>query len=67
MELNEVLHSLCAHDPRHPMFYELHGELDPDQTPAARSDCSCDNCFYGRDRLALEILRLRAESGNGAG
>ena len=46
---------LCVNDPRHPDFVD-YGE---DNLPA-RENCACDNCFYGRDAMALEIIRLRA-------
>jgi len=29
----------------------------------ADSGCSCDMCFYGRDKLALEIIRLKELAG----
>ena len=49
--------SLCNKDPRNPMFNDLYG-VD-EETPVPRGGCSCDNCFYGRDALSLEIIRLR--------
>lgn len=62
MELEEIFGNLCNRDPRHPMFVELYGEDDCRPVPRA-PECSCDNCFYGRDRLALEILRLKELEG----
>jgi hypothetical protein len=55
MTRKEVLENLCYHDKRNPNGYEY------DQTP--RDKCYCDNCFYGRDRLALEILELMNDGG----
>lgn len=51
MDPNE---SLCINDPRNPYFND-YGE---DNVPP-RENCACDNCFYGRDAMALEIIRLR--------
>ena len=48
---------LCTKDPRYPMFNDIHG--DDDEKPTPRQGCACDNCFYGRDAMALEIIRLR--------
>lgn len=58
---DEQIHeNLCIYDPRNPLYANLYGDHDPADIPAPRNDCACDNCFYGRDRLALEILRLRS-------
>ena len=59
MTVNKVLQSLCVFDPRNPN--NSLDNYDEGEKPAARQDCACDNCFYGRDLLALEILRLRGE------
>ena len=53
---HEVLRNLCFHDPRNP-------HNDPELGQEPRDNCYCDNCFHGRDELALEILRLREEVG----
>lgn len=48
---------LCIHDERSPYF---NPPVDTeDFIREARYNCACDNCFYGRDAMALEILRLR--------
>ena len=49
---------LCTKDPRNPMYHDLY-EYD-DEKPEPRKDCACDNCFYGRDELALEIIGLKS-------
>lgn len=60
MELAEVYENLCTKDPRSPYWSSLYvDDDDDDPPPEPRGDCYCDNCFYGRDKLALEILRLR--------
>lgn len=57
MTNHEVVQYLCYRDPRNPYFANLHGNEETPPTP--RNNCYCDNCFHGRDELALEILRLR--------
>lgn len=55
----EVFNYLCWYDRRHPQWAEVHEMLDPEDIREPRQDCSCDNCFYKRDVLAREIIRLR--------
>ena len=31
---------------------------DDDDVQTNRDNCSCDNCFYGRNKLALEIIKI---------
>jgi len=50
MNLTEILSNLCYHDPRNPDYTDD----DEDDKP---ENCYCDNCFYGRDKLAKEILK----------
>ena len=48
--------SLCYYDGRNPDRYSL----DEDDPREPRDPgCACDNCYYGRDALALEVIRLR--------
>jgi hypothetical protein len=49
---------LCIKDPRNPIFKDICD--DKDEAPTPRDGCNCDNCFYGRDEMALEIIALRA-------
>lgn len=51
----EVLLKLCVYDARHPAY----SEQDEEFKPAPNAGCYCDNCFYGRHKLAVEVLRLR--------
>ena len=59
MDLNkikvEALEKLCYKDPRSPYYWK-----DPysEELPEPRKNCACDNCFYGRDKMALTILAL---------
>ena len=59
LPIEHVYESLCSKDRRNPMWADIFGF---DDTEKPRVDCACDNCFCGRDRLALEILRLRGET-----
>ena len=54
---------LCIYDPQNPLSNANpeHGYPTDDDPEPRRKDCSCDNCFYGRDKLALRILKLQAE------
>lgn len=47
--------NLCWYDPRNPDYIPPDDYSDS-RTP--RDECSCDNCFYGRDAMALEIISL---------
>ena len=50
---------LCYYDRRNPDHYPF---LDDDEPREPRQPgCACDNCFYGRDELALEVIQLRKE------
>jgi len=51
---------LCYADPRNPLFEDIHGGQEPDDIPKPREGCSCDNCYSGKDELALEIIALQA-------
>ncbi len=51
--LADVLQSLCIWDTRNP-----NSQPRDEDDPAPREPgCACENCFYGRDRLAIELLR----------
>jgi hypothetical protein len=54
MELEYIYSKLCWYDKRHPDYDEQENE-----GTKPRVNCFCDNCFYGRDELALEILKTR--------
>ena len=53
MKQEEVLGNLCYYDKRNP------NHTDWDEGEEKPKDCYCDNCFYRRDELAKEILRLK--------
>ena len=51
MTEQEIFENLCYYDPRTP-------DCDPEadgRTPRPPG-CMCDNCFYGRDELAMALL-----------
>lgn len=56
MTLEEIKTNLCIYDTRNPD----HKDVCDDWTelPEPRLHCCCDNCFYGRDKLAVEILTI---------
>jgi len=66
MKLSEVHSFLCIKDAQNPDHDSVYGhlELEAHETPIPRKDCYCDNCFYGRDKLALEIIQLTTNSKN---
>lgn len=56
---DEILSNLCSYDERNPIgVYSYTSQEDVNDIKEPRDDCSCDSCFYGKDRLALEIIRL---------
>ncbi len=60
VDIEEIYSDLCYHDIRNINSYYSDGDDDPeDIKPPRQAKCYCDNCFYGRDKLAMEILRLR--------
>jgi len=54
MKREEILIRLCWYDQRNPNFYEYYVGYDPAEP--RESGCACDNCFYGRDQLAMALI-----------
>lgn len=54
MERNKVLENLCYYDERNPNNIKL----DDEDFTYVKEDCYCDNCFYGKTKLAEYILEL---------
>jgi len=55
--LQQAYNNLCCYDPRSPEYADLTMFDDPEDGPRQpRTDCYCDNCFRGNDRLALIII-----------
>jgi hypothetical protein len=69
MTNKEVSVYLCYYDLRNiegiaeykdnPEMYGLDKEDFVNLGPYAKKDCCCDNCFYGRHKLANYILKLQ--------
>lgn len=55
MELSDIYENLCMYDSRNPLYDPIEDIDWP-----ARTNCYCGSCINGRDKLALEILRLKA-------
>ena len=56
MGIEEVYEQLCWYDKRNPN--QIH-DVDQDVVVPRRDNCACDNCYNGKDRLAMEVLRLQ--------
>ena len=58
---------LCIHDPRSnggcacEYDRDARGIKQNKTCPGRTEDCSCDNCHYGRDELAQELLKALGE------
>jgi len=50
--------NLCHGDKRNPLWKDLYGFEDPEDIPDPRDRCYCDNCFYGRDGMAVVLLEF---------
>jgi hypothetical protein len=61
MKDSEIYENLCAYDPRNPYYEVLKGAFVDDLPKPREEGCACDTCFYGRDVLAMEILKLKGE------
>jgi len=62
MTVNEIASKLCNYDTRNPdgvKSYMTEEEIkESGYNAMPQSNCYCDNCFYGRAKLALIILKL---------
>ena len=59
MKKEEVLSNLCCYDKR---YVHRWSKEDDEIQERAEETCHCDNCFYGRTKLAEYILKLLAEN-----
>ena len=63
MKTSEIVSRLCYSDTRNPdgvTGYMTAEEIKEEgYTAAPKPNCSCDNCFYGRTKLAMYILKLK--------
>jgi hypothetical protein len=68
MTTEEILQSLCYYDKRNPDCTADDEDIEDHKTQLLRvskklgynKTCSCDNCFYGRTKLAEELLKAEA-------
>jgi len=66
MTKEEILQSLCYYDKRNPDCTADDEEIQDHKTQLLKASkklgynkgCSCDNCFYGRTKLAEELLKF---------
>ena len=65
MELQEILENLCYYDKRNPDCTLDDEDIKDHEEMLRRQEkklgykkgCSCDNCFYGRTKLAEELIK----------
>jgi len=63
MTEQEIKEELCYYDLRNPDGVNFYGLLDAEEIKEEgygnhkKEDCSCDNCFYGRTKMAEELLK----------
>jgi hypothetical protein len=70
MEENEILESLCYYDKRNPDCTANDEDIEEHNDWINKESkkrgywvgCSCDNCFYGRTKLAEYILKLNTKT-----
>lgn len=63
MSITEIYESLCHYDKRNPSGTQDDDEVaDHKQSLLKDKRCFCDNCFYGRTKLAEELLKYLPES-----
>lgn len=66
MKIEDVASNLCHYDTRNPdgvISYLTEDEIKEEGlTTKAKDDCFCDNCHYGRTKLAEHIIKLNDEN-----
>jgi hypothetical protein len=62
MEEKEILENLCYYDKRNPDSTIDDEDIEAYQKSLLKKNktCSCDNCFYGRTKLANELLKIKS-------
>ena len=58
MDYKEVLNNLCYYDIRNPEGF-ISNMYEGEEIPKPGKICYCDNCFYGRTKLAEYIVDLK--------
>lgn len=61
MNQQEILGELCYYDQRNPDCTKSPDDIEEYKERLSKrgKSCSCDNCFYGRTKLAEYILAMR--------
>jgi len=60
MNQQEILEGLCYYDKRNPMCTDDEAiEIHNKSLLRSGATCSCDNCFYGRTKMAEHILAIQ--------
>lgn len=59
MTLSEIKERLCAYDVRNPNLIPFFNDekIQAYKKNKEQGKCHCDNCFYGRTKLAEELLK----------
>jgi hypothetical protein len=60
MSEQEIKTNLCYYDPENPNS-NLDAYDDEDLPQPRTEGCCCDNCFYGRDKLAMQLIEAKRE------
>jgi hypothetical protein len=62
MEEKEILENLCYYDKRNPDSTIDDEDIEAYHKSLLKKNktCSCDNCFYGRTKLANELLKIKS-------
>lgn len=58
MTIEEIKLNLCYNDERNPDYNDLHSDDCEEEEHVRQDNCFCDNCFYGRTKLANELLLI---------
>jgi len=58
VDIKEVLDNLCFYDKRSSSDSNLDFDVYREREIGTNRICYCDNCFYGRTKLAEYILKL---------
>ena len=61
MKMKDIASNLCYYDKRNPDNNLDIMDLDDNEIEVAKKDCYCDNCFYGRTKLAEYIINLKGQ------
>lgn len=61
MKMKDIASNLCYYDKRNPDNNLDIMDLDDNEIEVAKKDCHCDNCFYGRTKLAEYIIKLKGQ------